>query len=454
MTDTYVSVADHPNSDLIQELWEDGLRAAAILEELANRGLPSIKKANLARYGQRYWTDKALTRLQVDDFSLDELGETISTIQEHGTIKKVSIVSKSFPGWEKIDGENVQVEKTSTSQTIEIVPEGPAFDVQVGPFNVVPPEQTVSAKPDGWKLLVDFPDKQTGYFRDPETDEVLPIHDEAALNVAYQILVDLEASEGVDVVVNQGDDLDFAEFTTHRSTPAYKGLLNRNLNRHATDLAMQREMVPDAEIVQLFGNHEARLEKFITDRAPELLGISKAGERTPVLSIPHLCGYDELGITYEEVYPHGVYWANDFLKFHHGTITSNVPGGAAGQTLGSSNGVSVVFGHDHFQSVAQNTVYGPEGPRSIFAASGGCLCRVDGAVPSSKGGIKPSGAYKSRETWQQGILVIYFEPDGLKRSVVEPVLINSGTAMFRGKLYQSNVDVNGQPYDSRSGQNL
>ena len=447
-------VADHPDKDLMRQLWEQGQKASAIVEELERRGLPPVKKATLARYGQRYWSDKDNETIAlsydyegVPEDSDERIVSAFKAAEAVGVVRKVNITTKNTLAWEKQeDGSNVQVEKDLTTHTIEVVPDtGESAELpaaEIGPFSIKVPKFKSQSKPNGFRLLVDFPDTQMGYFRHGHS--MRPIHDEAALDVSYQILAYLNETEGVDDVVNQGDDLDFAEFSSHRSTPGYKGLLNDNLSRHKTHLAIQREAAPAAEIMQLYGNHEARLEKFLADKAPELLGLKKPGTDEYVLDIPTLCGYDDLGIKSFDPYPQGVWWANDFLKFHHGTAASGVPAGAAGKSLSKSNGVSVVYGHDHYQAVARDRVETRHGMRSVFSASGGCLCRLDGLVPSTAGGIASSGKMKSKERWQQGILIIYYEPSGAQRAHVEPVLIEDGTAMFRGKIFTASVDVDGK----------
>ena len=42
--------------------------------------------------------------------------------------------------------------------------------------------------------------------------------------------------------------------------------------------------------------------------------------------------------------------------------------------------VSQIVGHIHRREYAARTIYGPHGRRTIFAASPGTLCRVDGVV--------------------------------------------------------------------------
>lgn len=453
-------VADHPEKDLMQEMWTQGYRAKAIVEELEKRGLPSVKKTTLARYGQRYWSDPSIT-IETDDAELEDLQEAVKAIEDMhiGQIKKISVATKNVLGWDKQeDGTNVQVEKGVTSHTIEVIPEdrdtSDNFEIQTFPFQIKIPnsafpsknehlQKNAPEKPEGFHLAVSFPDTQMGFYRG--TDGLIhTIHDEQALDVAYKILTFLDTKYGVDLIVNLGDDLDFAEFSTHRTLPGYKNLLKNNLSRHHTHLAIQREACPNARLVQIQGNHEARLEKFLTEKAPELLGLTRVNEDEPVISIPSLCRYDELDVESYGAYPRGVFWANDYLKFVHGTAASSIPGGAAGKTLSKSNGVSVVYGHDHYQAVVYDRVETRDGMRPVFAGSGGTLARLDGMVPSATGGISPTGRLVSKERWQQGILAIWYETDGLQRSYCEPVQINNGFAIYGGETFASDLDPNGQ----------
>ena len=434
-------VASHPEKDLMESMWSEGLRASAIVAELAARGIEAPKKETLARYGQRYF---AKTRVTVEA-DMGDLGEVIESAQKHGTVKAVKSVQSEGTVWRKQDGQDIELPTSSTRHTIDFIPNTTteSFKVEASPLNVYKTRGTTpSTKPSGYELVISLPDTQMGFFRG--TDGVMrPIHDEAAIDVCMQIIAHLEAHEGVDVIVNQGDDLDFAEFSSHRSTPGYMNLLNENLSRHKSHHAQERATAPDARIVQLFGNHEARIEKFIADKAPQLMGLTQVGSDEPVLSIPFLCGYDDNGIEYSHNYPQGVFWHNEFLKFVHGTATSGVPGGAAGKSIGQAPGVSVIYGHDHYQAVAYDRVRTATGMRTIVGASGGTLSRLDGMVPSTTGTIQPSGKMLANERWTQGMLVIYSEPDGECRHMVEPIIVNDGQAIFRGMEFSANVDVDG-----------
>lgn len=445
MSTTPKGVADHPAKDLILGLWEQGLRAAEIEQELEDRGLPLIKRATLARYCQRYATPSQQNTITIEqDGDLESVEEAIKTVSAFGEVKSAKFTHKTTMVWEKDeDGNNRQVPKELSTHVIDIVPfsdedNGTEVKIEIGPFNInsgkgkLPPN-----KPAGFNTLIAWPDTQMGYYRDSDGN-IHPIQDEVAIDVALQISVDIEEAEGVETVVNAGDDLDLPDFSSHRSSPGYFGNLEAAFRRHKTHLAMQRDVHSNAEIVQLYGNHEARLEKFLVDKAPQLLGLRKVDSEEPLLSIPEICGYDEFNITRGGPYPHGEWWANDHLKFVHGTSTSAVPGGALAKNLKDHPGVSVVYGHDHYQAVAYDRIHDRYGSRTIFAASAGCLCRVDGLVPSSKSAIRPSGALVSEERWTQGILVIHYEPEGSQRAFVEPVLISDGEAIFRGKHYYAN----------------
>ena len=71
-----------------------------------------------------------------------------------------------------------------------------------------------------------------------------------------------------------------------------------------------------------------------------------------------------------------------------------------------------------------------------MAASAGCLARVDGAVPSTKGSKDLDGRpIKISEDWQQGLAVITYETQGASKFSYEVMPILDGWAMFRGTQY-------------------
>ena len=95
---------------------------------------------------------------------------------------------------------------------------------------------------------------------------------------------------------------------------------------------------------------------------------------------------------------------------------------------------SVIFGHVHRREYAARTRDDHDGPREVMAATPGCLCRTDGAIPSTKGGTDTDGRpiYRA-EDWQQGLAVVDYQADG--RFSYEQVEIRDGHARWRGKDY-------------------
>jgi hypothetical protein len=66
-----------------------------------------------------------------------------------------------------------------------------------------------------------------------------------------------------------------------------------------------------------------------------------------------------------------------------------------------------------------------------MAISPGCLCRVDGAVPSVNGAIGPDGVPKEVfENWQQGVAVIKYKDSG--EFFVDLVQIDEGRTVYQG----------------------
>lgn len=425
-------VSDHPEKELIEKWWKEGLRAKEIKAKLEELGLPVIATQTLARYGQRYWsTGKVVIE------GPGSLAEQIRVINESGigTVRKVNI------------RESVTRTGTSSAHTIEVVPKSvlPTVERAVSPqvklnFSV----SRNGEKRKGWKQGVFLPDMQIGYWGDGS--EHVPTHDEAALDVAHQIMADLEATGGIDLVVNAGDNVDLPALSSHRSAPGFMQTTKAALQRTANEAAIQRALAPKSDIVWMCGNHEQRLTNYLVDKAPALVGISRAGQEEPVLSFPFLCRFDESNVKFIEPYPDGEFWVNDNFRIEHGSICRSGRGATSAAHLNS--GVSVGFGHIHRQEFIQQTRHTARGPRTFFAGSPGCLCKIDGTVPSSKTGITSRGKQAAQrvEDWQQGLWVFQWQPEGDKLVSIEPISIWGGWAMWRGREYLASVNENGVPH--------
>lgn len=289
-----------------------------------------------------------------------------------------------------------------------------------------------------YNVAVILPDPQIGY-RDLSTG-LDPFHDEKAMDVALQIIGHLEEHDRVDSVINLGDFLDLPAQGRFEQEPAFTFTTQHAINRGHKFLQQQRAAAgPRAKIVLIEGNHDKRMEKFIMTNTMSVLGLKKANmpESMPVMSLPYLLRLDEIGVEYIDAYPAGAFWLNDRLRAVHGTkVRSN--GSTAAAYTNDAPHISTIFGHVHRQELQSKTVFDRLGPIKSMAVSPGCLCRVDGAVPSVNGATKIDGSPALYyENWQQGIAVIMYKKTG--EFYTELVQIDNGRAVFRGREFTSKL---------------
>jgi len=233
-----------------------------------------------------------------------------------------------------------------------------------------------------------IPDIHFGYFR--AGDALSPVHDEDAVGVVLNVA---RAYQPTNIVV-LGDMLDLAGFGSYTTSPAHRHLANEALQRAYDFFTNLRSVAPDANIIVLEGNHEARINRYLCDRAPEAAGIKRPGEGTPVLSVKSLLRLDEMGIEY--VGPYGThYWTPEGVRVLHGELIGKNGGDTASKMLNAYAAPSVC-GHVHRLELAYKTRHEADGPTLTWAMSCGTLARLDGAVPGS--------AYPD---WQQGFGVLW-----------------------------------------------
>lgn len=309
--------------------------------------------------------------------------------------------------------------------------DGPQWPViQPGPTVKLPARKPRAARTGQWHTAVILPDMQVGYYRDRD-GALQPMHDERALTIALAIVADLDPH----LLVLVGDNLDAAELGKYRTTPAFQQTTQAAIDRLATLCAELRQAAPNARIVWLAGNHEERLPRYILDNAVAAFGLRKgnAPESWPVMSLPYLARMDEHQVEYLPGYPASAFWINDRLRVIHGDRVAS-GGSTAHKYLGNEK-VSVIYGHIHRREYASRTREDRDGAKEIMAASPGCLARIDGAVPSTRGGVDLDGRPLTRiEDWQQGIAVVeYEEGDGM--FTYSNVAIHDGWARWNGKDY-------------------
>jgi len=346
-------------------------------------------------------------------------------VEEIGRVQRIN----AWQGFYKDDdGEAQTVDMVGIKLTPNWV-DGPEWPVvRPGPRVTVRTPKWV--RPDRDHLIaVELPDIQAGFWRD--VDGVLhPTHDDRAVDLALIHVAMLKP----DVVIVGGDGADFPEFGKYRLTPVFRETTQATVDWLTVFAARLRVAAgPEATIVWLPGNHEERLPNYILDNASAAFRLRRgnAPKSWPVLTVPHLCDFDNQGIQWIPGYPANEFWVNDRLRIVHGSkVRSN---GSTAHVYLNEERVSTIFNHVHRREWAEKTRHTRYGPRTILAASAGCLCRIDGSVPSTKGGKDEDGQpIPVTEDWQQGIAVIGYQP-GDSPFGLELVPFHDGAAWFRGQ---------------------
>lgn len=291
-----------------------------------------------------------------------------------------------------------------------------------------------------WKTAIALPDPQIGY-RKFEDGTVEPFHDEDAMDVALQI-VGLDHGHPLTQVINLGDFLDLPMYGRFEQEAAFAWTAQMAIDRGHMFLAQQRaEAGIDARIILLEGNHDKRLNIFMQRNAAAAYGIRVANmpDTWPVLSLQNLLRCDELGVEFIDGYPAAAHWINKRLRAMHGD-RANSNGSTAAQYANANPNISTLFGHTHRLEQQSKTIFDRDQSIKTVSFSPGCLCRVDGAVPSVKSGLDTDGkSLQYFENWQQGVSVIFYK-DGEDDSFhFDQVHIHKGKTMYRGQEIVSTV---------------
>jgi UDP-2,3-diacylglucosamine pyrophosphatase LpxH len=298
--------------------------------------------------------------------------------------------------------------------------------VTISPFHGL--RRVSISSPSIYKTAVIIPDPQFGYWRDIQTGALNPYHDETALDVVLRAIEKLDPA----LIIELGDIMDLPEYGKYQQEPAFAQTTNVSLTAAYRFLARQRFLAPNAEIRFMEGNHDRRMQNYIIQNAKAAFAIQRADspEEWPVMSVPYLLRLEELNVQYLPGYPANITWVNDNLACIHGAKVRS--SGSTAAAVIDDERVSVIFGHVHRIELQHKTRQTRAGGKSNFAASLGCLSKIDGTVPSTKGAVDPFGRpVQNVENWQQAFgVVTYKEGDGPFHLEIVP--IHSGQALFRG----------------------
>lgn len=377
---------------------------------------------------------ESLTAKDTSSKTLGAIADLLSRnkieIDEIGEIKKISI----YQSLTKNEDGQAEVHDLTAIQISPKWEVGPEWQiVQRGPEVRIPKPSGAPSKTTDFKTCVVVPDIQFGFFRNRE-GTLEPTHDEDAISVALKVIAHLNP----ELIVCVGDNLDLPEMGKYVTYPSYALTTQATIDRATVFCAELRSAAPRAKIVWLAGNHEERMPKYIVQNATAAYGLRRgmAPESWPVLSVPFLCRMDDFGVEYRPGYPASDIWVNKKLRIIHGDRVKS--SGSTAHVYLNSEKSSVIYGHIHRIEMAHKTREDWDGPRTIMAASPGCLARIDGAIPSTKGGVDLDGRPITRhENWQQGLGIVMYEDDGDHKFSYECMPIYSGWGMFRGKEFVS-----------------
>lgn len=286
-------------------------------------------------------------------------------------------------------------------------------------------------------------DEQIGFRR--INGEMMPIHDDKAINIAQQMARYIVP----DLIVFIGDNLDLPNMSKHGNDPFAMQTTNESIQYFHDTCVAFRAAAPDAQMKILEGNHEKRFLKYILENAPELAGLRPANAKKHIgaTALAHFIGVDDFDAEYLPGYPANRFWINERLAAIHGdTVNSN--GSTAYKLLANDPTSSVVFGHIHRLESHTKTVGHPDAPspssrpRIVSAHSFGTLSRIDGSVPSTKSGMLPDGdTLPICENWQQGVGVIEYKEGDHPFSVTSvPIHTYDGyKTHFDGKIFEPSL---------------
>lgn len=347
-------------------------------------------------------------------------------IEDIGDVKKVSI----YQSLTKNDEGEAEVHDLAAIQFSPAWENGPQWPViQQGPAIKLPHKKSIIKNKNKYKKCVIIPDAQIGYYRGRD-GELEPTHDEKAMQIALELIKEVNPQ----IIVCVGDNLDLPEMSKYITTPAYQQTTQASIDRATKFCAELRDVAPNAKIIWLAGNHEERMPKYLLTNATAAYGLRKGNvpESWPVLTIPYLCRMEDFKIEYRPGYPASDFWINQKLRVIHGDRIKS--SGSTANIYLNQEKTSVIYGHIHRIETAYKTREDFDGPRTIMAASPGCLARIDGAVPSTKGGVDLDGRPLVRyENWQQGMAVVTYEQSGDHKFSYELIPIYNGWAFYKDK---------------------
>lgn len=269
----------------------------------------------------------------------------------------------------------------------------------------------------------------------PKTDIIAdlqwPYIDREALDVTCQILRDRKP----DTLIIGGDMLDLSAWSKYEQMPEWATVTQQSIIEIHQFLAKLRKMLPETRIIVVEGNHERRMPTMLLTNAKAAYGLKRADdiEGWPVMSITYLTAMDDLGVEYVDGFPANTIWITPELQFKHRAK------GRGAKAVADNERYSTVYGDNHRVESSYKTYQTHEGAKTYGVFGVGCLCRLDGHVPSVNSGrhLDGSPVVAYPENWQQGIMLIDHHEDGsFNANQIFIDTFNNHRAIYNNKVYE------------------
>ena len=212
------------------------------------------------------------------------------------------------------------------------------------------------------------------------SDIHFPYQDNEALTTA----LNYGLKEKVDAIFLNGDILDFYQLSFHEKDPRLTSIADE-LELCRNFFKVLRKKFPKAMIYYITGNHEARLERYLRVKAPELLDVSE-------FRLDVLLRVAEYKIEY---LPHGTKCYFGKLLVEHGDKMKGSGGINPSRSLYLKMKRDAICGHFHRTTNTTERVYDDS---FIFTYSLGCLCELE-----------PS--YMEVNNWNHGFALVEMDGD-------------------------------------------
>jgi len=203
------------------------------------------------------------------------------------------------------------------------------------------------------------------------SDIHIPFHDKRSLSLVLKFLYDLKIKE----IILNGDFLDFHNLSRWPKDLSIKPTLSDEISKGIQVTRLLQDIAP---ITWILGNHEVRLQDYISKQCKELHGFVNIFEKFPD------------NINYIPFTPDQAYQPIDNLIIRH----VPPPGGNNVVSCAKSAGISTISGHTHRRQFGTFNAYNGH---SVSYHNSGCLCDFRQTIYNY---------LKGHHQWQQGIIII------------------------------------------------